>query len=93
MEQFVRRLEQQGLDIIASTMTFRRRHGLIVIAWNGTVDLGLLQFLNADLLDAVDFAVVPVPDGSESDPNEQALNLLYGPYLRQSQNEEEGCQS
>jgi hypothetical protein len=90
VEQFVRRLEQQGLDIVASTMTFRRRHGIVILAWNGTVDLGLLQFLNADLLDAIDFAVVPLPDAREHDPDEQILNLLYGPYLRQSQQSEEG---
>lgn len=93
VEQFVQQLEQQGLDILASTMTFRRRHGLVVIAWNGTVDLGLLQFLNADLLDAIDFAVVPVSDERESDPNEHTLSLLYGPYLRQLPSEEEGYQS
>ena len=92
VEQFVQRLEQQGLDIVASTMTFRRRHGIVVIAWNGTVDLDLLQFLNTEL-DALDFAVVPLPDESASDQSEQALSMLYGPYLRRLQSEEEegGC--
>ena len=89
VEQFVRRLEQQGLDIVASTMTFRRRHGIVVLAWNGTVDLELLQFLNADLLDAIDFAVVPLLDENEHDPNEHTLSLLYGPYLRRQHSEEE----
>ena len=88
VEQFVQRLEQQGLEIVASTMTFRRRHGIVVLAWNGTVDLGRLQFLNADLLDAIDFAIVPLPDQREHDPDEHALSLLYGPYLRVPPSEE-----
>jgi hypothetical protein len=67
VEEFVACLEAQfqltdEVNVLASTVTFRRQQGVVVVAWNGMVDLGFLQQLNGDL-DVVDYSPTRASDG------------------------------
>lgn len=48
------------IEILASSVSFRRQEGMVLIAWNGPVDLALLQQFNEDL-DIADYSVLAAP--------------------------------
>lgn len=48
------------IEILASSASFRRQEGMVLIAWNGTIDLAFLQHLNSDR-DIADYSVLTAP--------------------------------
>ena len=53
------------IEILASAASFRRQEGMVLIAWNGPIDLALLQQFNGDL-DIADYSILPAPPQAES---------------------------
>ncbi|HZO71435.1 MAG TPA: hypothetical protein VFB60_04480 [Ktedonobacteraceae bacterium] len=53
------------IEILASSASFRRQEGVILIAWNGSIDLALLQQVNGTL-DIADYSILTAPPQAES---------------------------
>jgi hypothetical protein len=87
MDEFVDCLEEQfqltdEVNVLSSTVSFRKQQGVVVVAWNGMVDLGFLQQLNGDL-DVVDYAICNVPQNEARETGDEQhppLNMLRGPF-------------
>lgn len=48
------------VHILSSAASFRRQEGVLLISWNGTIDLAFLQQLNGDL-DIADYSILTAP--------------------------------
>lgn len=48
------------IEILAAASSFRRQDGVVLIAWNGPIDLAFLQQLNEDR-DIADYCILTAP--------------------------------